>query len=109
MTLTDWQGRSGCWLLTWLLGRLLASKCHAHRWSRPAKPGQYLLRNNRNRAVVGQHDALYPGALTGRYLPGRFLQLLPPFGSHAGELTHGKVATLRREVRDQGRGMHWHP
>ena len=28
--------------------------------SRPAKPGHYLLRHDRNRTVVGQHDVLYP-------------------------------------------------
>src|SRR5262249_47038012 len=48
---------------------------HAH-WSHPAQPGHDLLRNNRNRAVVGQHDVRYPDALTARYLPGRLPQLL---------------------------------
>jgi len=43
--------------------------------SRPAKPGHDLLRNDPDRTVVGQHHVLYPDALTGRYLPGRFPQL----------------------------------
>ena len=56
---------------------------HAH-WSRPAKPGHDLLRHDRNRTVVGQHDVLYPDALTVLYLLRRFPQLLPPFGGHVG-------------------------
>ena len=47
---------------------LLNSDGQAH-WSRPAKPGHYLLRDDRNRAVVGQREILYPDACTGRYLP----------------------------------------
>jgi hypothetical protein len=51
-----------------------------------------------DRTVVGQHHVLYPDALTGRYLPGRFPQLLLPFGGHVGRQPLLDIGQWQREA-----------
>jgi len=52
-----------------------------------------------------------PDALTGRYLPGRFPQLFPPFGGHVGRQPLLDIVQRHRVVSLGGvaRGLfQWH-
>ncbi len=55
-------------------------------------------RSHRYRCVSACLRDLYPDALTGRDLPGRFPQLLPPFGGHVGRRALFDIGQRHRQA-----------